>query len=203
MRKIILVGLLASSLYGNVLDREQITKTQIAYNTGAKIKASDGTTFENTLASIMGTESSWGKMTLGDKFFKNGKLKPKRLMSLGNYQIKVSTAKETINKYNHLNDKYSSLLKNENLNKLIKELQWNSKFGAEIAGHYLLSMYEQSIKKDHWNPYMKAVGRYNGGWMNMTYAKRVILNMQILKKLKKERKIIDITSTFYTTNGCF
>lgn len=188
MRKIaILMVAAVVSSFG--MSSAQLNKIQIAYDTGKKIKASDGTTFEHTLPSIMGTESSWGKMTRGDKYFKDGKLKPRRLMSLGNYQVKISTAKETIRKYSHLKAKYMHLLNDKNLQTLMNKLEHNSKFGAEIAGHYLLSMYEQSIKKRHWNPYMKAVGRYNGGWNNMNYANKIIVSMQTLKQLKKERKI--------------
>ena len=42
------------------LSNVQKKKIIIAYHIGKNIKAKDGMTFENTLPSIMGQESSWG-----------------------------------------------------------------------------------------------------------------------------------------------
>jgi hypothetical protein len=171
------------------INQEQLNKIQVAYNIGKTIKASDGTTFEHTLPSIMGQESSWGKVNLGDRYRK-GKLQSKYKMSFGNYQVKISTAKETIKKYKHLHKKYGFLVEPKYKDSLMKLLRYNHRFCAEIAGHYLLSMYEQALKRGYSKPYIKAVGRYNGGWNNKHYPKLVLKRMKTVKKLKKEGKLI-------------
>lgn len=188
MKILIIMAMLISMSFGFNPSQKQIHKIQTAYNIGKNIEASDGTTFEHTLPSIMGQESSWGIINLGDRYRK-GKLQSKYKMSFGNYQVKISTAKETIKKYDHLYKKYSYLLAPKYKDSLMKLLRYNHKFGAEIAGHYLLSMYEEALDRNKYNPYMKAVGRYNGGWNNMEYAKLIIKRMKTLKKLKKDGKI--------------
>jgi hypothetical protein len=91
------------------LTEEQINKIQIAYNIGKTIKARDGMTFEKGLPSVMGQESSFGVYVVGDKW-DNGKLKSLYESSLGNMQIKLSTAKITIKKYPNLMKKYGHLI---------------------------------------------------------------------------------------------
>lgn len=67
--------------------------------------------------------------------------------------------------------------------KLINKLLTNHKFSAVIAGYYLRDMYNYVIKKGWSKPYKRAVGRYNGGWNNMTYANKVIKKMNIVKSV--------------------
>ena len=88
----------------------QKAKIKTAYNIGKTIKAPDGMTFENTLPSIMGQESSWGKANIGDKYDNSGRLKSLYDSSLGNFQIKLSTAKITILKFPYLYKKYGHLV---------------------------------------------------------------------------------------------
>ncbi|MEA3387600.1 MAG: hypothetical protein U9Q66_04435, partial [Patescibacteria group bacterium] len=92
------------------LTQEQILKVQIGYNVGKTLVASNGETFEKTIPSLLGQESSWGKYVIGDTHDKNKKLKSVYESSLGNYQIKLSTAKLTIRKYPYLMKKYGHLL---------------------------------------------------------------------------------------------
>lgn len=292
MKFIILLMLVVISVFG--LTEEQILKVQIGYNVGKKIVASNGESFEKTIPSILGQESSWGEYVIGDTHDKNKKLKSVYESSLGNYQIKLSTAKLTIRKYPHLYKKYGHLLyegdsiyleyeKNLKLlnrykklteggkkhfqknslkilenskhakkikyytgiinsptwikrfeakqPKAIQTMDWakrrldyhtklydkefeksnndaqseytkvldklsyhedidnnlkskankdtalinklftNSKFGAEIGGHYFLSMYEEALEKGYrgFEAYWRSVGRYNGGWNNRNY----------------------------------
>lgn len=273
---------------------EQIEKIQVGYNVGKKIVASNGESFEKTLPSLLGQESSWEEHVIGDKYDSDNRLKSVYESSLGNYQVKLSTAKLTIRKYDHLYKKYkhmlyegdsiyleyeSNLEKLKNQRKLtkggieyfqenslkilensehakkieyyesiinnpkwierfnrseekaIKTMDWahrrldyhkkhydssfaisysnaekeyniaikkleeyekidntlkvkahkdtmlinkllsDNKFGAEIAGHYLLSMYEEALSKGYkgFEAYWRAVGRYNGGWNNEKY----------------------------------
>lgn len=234
------------------LSSNQLKKIQDVYNIGKSIKASDGMTFEKGLTSMMGQESSWGIEVIGDKYDKNGKLKSVYESSLGNFQIKLSTAKLTIKKFPHLRKKYKYLVyegdsiylkyeknkakmdyyqsildsktwrKRYNLGqeKAIKTLSWatrnynkhvkihnelvnkarkdtrlinklltDHRFGAEIGGHYLLSLYEHAIKKGWSNAYRRSIGRYNGGWSNWTYAGKVINRMKTLNRLIRQGKV--------------
>lgn len=78
---------------------------------------------------------------------------------------------------------------------LINNLMNNPPFGALIAGHYLLNVYEQALSKG-WTgkeAYWRAVGRYNGGWRNKRYFNKVMKRMKttkkVVKKLRKEGKL--------------
>ena len=280
------------SVFG--LSKDQLYKIQVGYDVGKTIIASDGMTFEKGLPSIGGKESSWGIYVIGDKYDNNGRLKSLYESSLGDYQIKLSTAKITIRKYPHLFKKYShflyegdsiylqyeknlvllrkykkkanvdekqfkknallelknsehakkikyyksvlnnkiwkkrfeekqeraiktiawakrrlsyhtkfyneeldNLMKNsrkeyltllkkiESLQKihnslvgkankdtaLINKLLTDTRFSAEIGGYYLLSIYEEALKRGYKgnDAYRRAVGRYNGGWNNKKY----------------------------------
>jgi len=255
-KKIILIMASLGSILStqaSALSDIQKEKIKIAYEVGKTIKAKDGMTFENTLPSIMGQESSWGTNNLGDKWDKNGRLKSLYDSSLGNFQIKLSTAKITINMYPELKKKYGYLVNNgkstykeyqkhrEKLyyyksiieskvwnkrvsegnkkaistmkwakkeflyhhifftkfkkqadqdTKLINKLMYDFKFGAIISGHYLKHCYEMSLKKfGKSEAYWKAVGRYNGGWSNRTYHKKILDRMKTVKKIIKEAKI--------------
>ena len=104
--------LLTTMAFGSAkldLTNEQIQKIQDVYDIGKKIKARNGISFEKTLVGIMAQESSWGIANIGDNY-ENGKPKSLYMSSLGNFQIKLSTAKLTIRQYPHLMQKYSHLL---------------------------------------------------------------------------------------------
>lgn len=234
------------------LTLEQLQKIQDVYTIGKNIKTSDGMTLERTLAGIMGQESSWGVEVLGDNYDSNGRLKSVYESSLGNFQIKLSTAKITIKMYPELMKKYgnmlyegdsvylefeknkiqldkfkgimtnpkwvnlskkgdvkakktmawatrnynkhaiinNNLLANANKDKrLINKLLSDHKFGAEIAGHYLLYIYENFKNKGYSNLYKRSVGRYNGGINNMDYANKVLKRMELVAILIKKRTI--------------
>ena len=112
MKKILLLVLISSSLYSSTykFSDEQKTKIKDTYNIGKNITMKDGMTVGNTLCGIMGQESTWGINIIGDKYYKNGKLKSLYLSSLGPFQIKLSTAKITIRKFDKLYKKYGNLL---------------------------------------------------------------------------------------------
>ena len=250
--KIILLILLSLPLMG--LSDIQKDKIKISYKIGKSIKAKDGMTFENTLPSIMGQESSWGSVNIGDRFSETGRLKSLYDSSLGNFQIKLSTAKITINMYPKLKKKYGYLVNNgkstykeyqkykKKLNyykniinskvwnkriskrnkkaikimkwakkeflhnysiwikykkqakqdvKLINKLMYDFKFGALISGYYLKHCYEMSLKRfNKSETYWKAIGRYNGGWNNRTYYKKIMKRMKTVKKIIKDSKRI-------------
>lgn len=300
--------LLITSTTASGLTQTQIEKINIASAIGKTIIAKDGMTFETALPSIMGQESSWGVFVVGDKWDRNGKLKSLYMSSLGNFQIKLSTAKLTIKKYPKLYRKYKHLVydgksiyldyewhkkKYDMLNakvgkgfnyyvdtqveliresndykkmkyytlvtknpkwikrasngnrRAIRTLAWANKelkyhtirynrlvkwfktdtaknylidmsnytkemticsnlhekaskdmrlinrlltdfsFGAEIGGHYLLSVYEEARKRGFSNPYKRAIGRYNGGWNNTTYYRLVMAKSITVKRVTK------------------
>jgi len=248
MNKLILLFLLSTSLLA--LNSIQLAKVKTTYNIGNRIKAKDGTTFGVALASIMGQESSWGYYVIGDKIDETGKLKSLYDSSLGNFQIKLHTAKETIlknptlykkysyminkdkstyieytynrKKYNYYNKiikskKWNKLAKNKN-KKAIRVLKWANKellyhkrllnklkanankdivlinvlmnnfsFSAEIAAYYLRKMYHLALRRGYSKrtAYIKAIGRYNGGWHNKRYYKKIKERALIVKHVLK------------------
>lgn len=93
-----------------------------------------------------------------------------------------------INKLNEHIDKYNEYLDDARRDtKLINALMTNHHFASEIAGHYLLWCYEDALNRGYGkSSYWRAIGRYNGGWANRTYYKKVSERMKIVRKLKKD-----------------
>jgi len=63
------------------------------------------------------------------------------------------------------------------------------KFNIKIATFYLIYNYENAIKKGYKNPWFVAISKYNGGYYNRRYYNKIIKNMKIIRKLKKEGKL--------------
>jgi hypothetical protein len=146
-RKLLLSTVLTVGLYAESwLTPEQIIKIQDSYTIGKTIVADDGTTFENTLPSIMGQESSFGKYVIGDNYDSTGRLKSVYESSLGNFQIKLETAKITIMKNPELKEKYGYMVN---------------------TGKSVYIKYEKHKKKlDYYNKVLnnsKWIERYNNG----------------------------------------
>jgi len=70
--------------------------------------------------------------------------------------------------------------------KIADALLTDIKFNVMIAAHYLILNYETAKKRHYWNPWWKAVSRYNGGWYNSKYVIGVIRKMRIVRKLRKK-----------------
>ena len=244
--------ILTTSLFigGTNLNQTQIQKINITYKIGKSIEV-NGMNFAYTLPSIMGVESSFGKIIIGDQY-SNGKLKSLYQSSLGPFQIRLETAKLVIQK-TYLRKKYGYLIYKQNKKKLyekyfkikkklvyyksilqntswkqrarkgnikaIETLSWakrrykynlklsyklskkiykdiilinlllnNTKFSALIAGNYLKMLYIEAQKKGYKYPYFRALGRYNGGWNNKKYARKVLKMMKLVKKIIKYKK---------------
>jgi len=175
MIKIFISLLLVISLSYS-FDKDQMDIIRKSYNIGKLIKAKDGMTFENTLASISFTESSAGKYIIGDKFTKH--LKDS---SLGVYQIRLKTAKWLIKSDPWLRKNFTYLLKDDN--RLISMILRREEFGALLAGHLLKIWYNYALKKDIKNPWFYAVSRYNGGVHNTVYVARIRKNIKLIKKI--------------------
>lgn len=65
---------------------------------------------------------------------------------------------------------------------IAESLLTDIKFSATIAANYLILNYELAQKRHYWNPWWKAVSRYNGGWKNVHYAHGVILYLDYLNR---------------------
>lgn len=182
MKKLFLMFLISVNLFA--MSEMQIQNLQDAYSIGKTTRTSDGLTFENTLAAIMLTESSAGKNLVGDDRFEDGSKKPLHQSSLGTMQMQIKTARYLADKYPQL-----SWLKLLDDGQLTTQILNSPQFSSMLAGYYLKLNYEVAKKRGYWNPYFKAISRYNGGWNNTTYYKRVMRNMKIIKKLVKEGKI--------------
>jgi len=160
------------------LNVEQINKIQSAYKTGKNIKAKDGMTFGYSLASIMGQESSWGRYVVGDKW-ENGKLKPLYDSSLGNFQVKLETAKITIKKFQHLKKKYSYLIYDGKID--------YDKF-AKYKSDYI---YLKSITSDGFNSYLEAKASCllnNKNYDKILYYESILNNPIWIKRYKAGEK---------------
>jgi len=69
---------------------------------------------------------------------------------------------------------------------LAQQLLINNEFNLDVAANYLKTNYNIALRRQYKNPYFKAISRYNGGWKNKVYYKRVIKNMRYWEKLKKK-----------------
>jgi len=139
-KKIILLVAIFATTHLSALTNSQKDKIITSYNIGKTIVAKDGMTFENTLPSIMGQESSWGTDNLGDKFDKTGRLKSLYDSSLGNFQIKLSTAKITIKMYPELKAKYGYLVNKE-----------KSTYKKYQIHYKKLNYYKEIVNSEKWN----------------------------------------------------
>jgi len=170
--KLILSILLASSiLLSDTFSKEQISVIRKSYNIGKQFKARDGMTFENTLASLVFTESSAGKFVVGDRhnFIEN--------CSLGYYQIRLDTAKWIIKKDSFLRRHFKDLRDD----RIISLLLTNQEFGALISGTLLKFWYNYALSMNIKKPWEYAVSRYNGGIHNIKYINRIRKNMKKIK----------------------
>ena len=73
-----------------------------------------------------------------------------------------------------------------NDNKIINLLLTNIKFSVAISANYLIMTYEEAQRRHMWKPYLKAISRYNGGWYNYVYVRRVMRHLKFVKKLIKK-----------------
>ena len=177
MKYVFLLLFVSSQIFA--LSKSQVKTIEIAYNIGKQIKTKDNMSFEKALSGIVLQESSAGRELRGDKY-KNGKLKSLHDSSLGIFQIKLSTAKWIIKHNKFMNKYFKYMLKDDKI--LVNMLFTNKTFSALTAGKYLKTMYEEAKRKKLSDPWMRAISRYNGGWNNMTYFKKVMKRIHYLEK---------------------
>jgi len=59
-------------------------------------------------------------------------------------------------------------------------------FNVSVGTLYLIQNYEIALKRHYSNPWFRAISRYNGGWNNKTYYKKVLEKMKIWRKIKNQ-----------------
>lgn len=175
MRIFILSILLSQLMYAELSDTQRSIASQV-YAVAKLFRASDGMTFEKALTSIAFRESSFRINKRGDLHMGIAL----RDSSLGIMQLRVTTAKHIIETTPLLKKEFKHLLSNEKT--LIKMLLSNVEFSVMLSGYYMLQNYETALKRGLYNPYYSAISRHNGGWSNKVYYKKVIHDMQYLKK---------------------
>jgi hypothetical protein len=159
MKKLLIIFIININLFA--LNTIALNKIKTAWDFGKHTKAKDGMTFEYAISGIMGQESSWGKAVVGDKYTKTGKLKDLYESSLGNFQIKISTAKLTIKKIPYLKKKYKYLIYDGNsiykkyisLNKKLIKLEATSykNISCENKNYNKMSYYYKIYNNKSWN----------------------------------------------------
>jgi hypothetical protein len=169
------------------LTNEQLNKTQDIYTIGKSIKAKDGMTFEKGLASIFGQESSFGVYVVGDKW-EDGKLKSLYESSLGNLQIKLSTAKLTIKKFPNLKKKYKHLIyKGKSIYLNFQKHKGKMEYYENIVGNGVAGIFEDKLKKSE---DLKKIRYYNKILNNPTwidrYERKTKKGLSTFKWAKKE-----------------
>lgn len=140
------------------LSTSQLKIKNIAKSVGKTICTED-ICFSKTLQAIAWQESSFGLNRVGDSG-----------VSLGAFQVKISTAKWIIIKL-ELKEYYYIIGDNWLIGVKLLNDHW---FSARIAGFYLKMNYIYGIEQDHWNPWVLTVSRYNGGNFNKVYLNNII-----------------------------
>jgi hypothetical protein len=159
----------------SAVTNDQIRVLQQVRDIARTIPDSTGETYENTLSAICLTESSAGKNLIGD--FKTDVIITKA--SLGVLQIQVATARYVSKRVPSL----AWLLKLDDA-KIANKLLTDIELSARIAAHYLV------ILKERRGHYFNTVSGYNGGMSNRPYFNRVMKNMELVKKLVENGRLI-------------
>jgi hypothetical protein len=103
----------------------------------------------------------------------------------GLFHMRLDTAKGLIRRTEELK-KFRFLLRNDD--RLATMLVANDVFAIKLAAYYLVQHYEVAKRRNYWNPYFKAISRYNGGWYNKTYYRSV---KKAEKQIKKDIKLYE------------
>ncbi len=167
MKIFIISLLLVSQLFALDFRQKLILKT--VKNVALFYPDKKGRTFEHTAMAICMTETSGGKINIGDtKLLKNGL----KQASYGIMQVRLKTARFMAKKFRLLDvDNMSDV-------QLIDKLMNNTLFNARIGIMYIVWCSNTS------NSYFETVSRYNGGKVNHPYFNRVQKNMKMIKKYK-------------------
>lgn len=167
MKIFIISLLLVSQIFALNFRQKLILKT--VKNVALFYPDKKGRTFEYTAMAICMTETSGGKINIGDtKLLKNGL----KQASYGIMQVRLKTARFMAKKLRLLDiDNMSDV-------QLIDKLMNNTLFNARIGILYIVWCSNTS------SSYFETVSRYNGGKVNHPYFNRVQKNMKMIKKYK-------------------
>lgn len=95
--------------------------------------------------------------------------------------------KQAYENYGKLQKENISFITNaEKDRRLINNLLHNHKFSADIAGHYLVNLYEDAKTKKLSNPYARSIGAYNGTWNNNSYTQLINKKISIFAEMRKK-----------------
>ena len=168
MKYIILILILLNfSVFAKGLSKKQIETLKTVKEVALKYPNKHGETFEKTAMAICLSETSAGVMKIGDI----GKNPNIFKASLGIMQVRLQTAR-FIAKTLDLKD-----VKNMSDIKLVNRLLSDDRFNIRIAVQFLVWLNDQT------SSYFRTVSRYNGGNHNKKYYRKVMKNMQLVKKL--------------------
>ena len=173
-RLFIVLLLLPQLVLAGHLTESQLKVFYTVYAVAKQYKAKDRTTFEKTATAICLRESSLGDQLIGDNEEYN-----LSKASLGITQIRPETARLVINRFSYLTRRYGYMLRNSKF--LVSALLHDDKFAATITVHYLIMNYEEALDRNMWNPWFKTVSKYNGGWTNLVYVRKVQKDMEFLR----------------------
>jgi len=152
----------------HALTPSQAKTLQIVRDIARNIPDQRGETFEDTLAAICITESSAGRDLIGD-FHPSTRITK---ASLGAMQIQIATLRFLSSEFPQLR-----YLKNYNDQQIANKLLKDTYFSARIAAYYIVWL--SNTRKRYFN----AVSGYNGGWSNKRYYRKVMQNMQYVRKM--------------------
>jgi len=111
--------------------------------------------------------------------------KLKRKYSKKNYK-ELKYIERKMNSLMNEAEKYKEYyLKDE---RIVSLLMSDMRFNTMIATNYLIMNYEYAQRKKMWNPYFKTISRYNGGWKNTSYFKKVMSKKGLWKRYKIKLK---------------
>jgi len=175
------------------LNTSQINILKLSYNIGKKYKAIDGHTFEDTLPTIVLTETSAGKYIIGDNYFQTGKEKPLILKSLGVGQVKLETAIHMILKYPKIFKKYKHFIhKNPFIFKTYIKYLINIQYFQNIYNKYKYNYTKRGRKVLRW---AKKELIYNKNKMKKYlkyYQKDLLLTELLISDIKFNLTISDL-----------
>ena len=118
------------------------------------------------------------------KIMYNGKLVSKAKSGDIKAQKKLKSAHES---FTRLKKENITLLTNaEKDRRLINNLLHNHKFSADIAGHYLVNLYEDAKERKLSNPFTRSIGAYNGTWNNTAYTQLINKKINLFADLRKK-----------------
>lgn len=130
--------------------------------------------YYNQYTKISDKVNYYTKIVNNPKWYKRTDKKGKDTMRWANAMLK---------KYQNKFKKYEGYVNKDQalINLLLTDVEASTYF----AFYYLKMNYETAKRDGMSNPFFRSVSRYNGGWNNTPYYKRVMKNLKEVRRLKK------------------